>query len=108
MDNVALIFINLIVLAVFGAIFFARGEVEKDLIHRQRIATDVVGGKVEKLIDKIREQDKAIGEMRSQIEGFDKRITSLASTFAKAKEEKAKDYVDPLSNFVNSGQESEQ
>jgi len=31
MDNVALIFINLIVLAVFGAIFFARGEAEKGL-----------------------------------------------------------------------------
>jgi GTP-binding protein EngB required for normal cell division len=101
MESLALIIVNLIVLALFGAFFFAKGEVEKDLIHKQRVTTDLVANKMDKLIEKIREQDKSIIELKSQLEALDKRVNTIASAMPKSQGDRAP--ADPLSSFVNAG-----
>lgn len=104
MENLSIIFINLIVLGVFAAVLFARAEVEKNLIHRQRISTDILGNKIEKLVERVLLQDKNINELKSQIEAMEKRAANAAAA-AKLKAEK--DQVDPLNSFVKAGQESQ-
>jgi uncharacterized protein YneF (UPF0154 family) len=109
MDSLSVIFINLIVLGVFGAIFFARGEVEKDLLHRQKISTDIVSNKMERLAEKLLEQEKSFKEIKTQMEAFDKRITGLASTVNSlnaAREGEENPVSDPLANFIKAGSEN--
>ena len=97
MESLALIVVNLIVLAIFGAVFFSRGEVERDMYHKQRITTDGLALKMDKVIEKIREHDKAITDLSSKLEEMAK---SMEET-PKNKTEKAP--ADPLESFTKEG-----
>jgi len=97
MESVALFVVNLIVLAIFGAVFFSRGEVERDLYHKQRITTDGLASKMDKVIEKIREHDKAIIDLSSKLEELEKSIENTPKNRAE------KTPHAPLENFTKVG-----